>query len=81
MGKVIVVTSGKGGVGKTTSTTALGAALARGGQKLCGRGSDVSRAYLDAARRIKGDRVEMTVPTKNKNRRSLLTKLLGRRAA
>jgi Mrp family chromosome partitioning ATPase len=29
MGKVIVVTSGKGGVGKTTSTAALGAALAR----------------------------------------------------
>ena len=27
MGKVIVVTSGKGGVGKTTSTAALGAAL------------------------------------------------------
>ena len=31
MGKVIVVTSGKGGVGKTTSTAALGAALARTG--------------------------------------------------
>jgi Mrp family chromosome partitioning ATPase len=29
MGKVIVVTSGKGGVGKTTSTAALGAALAK----------------------------------------------------
>ena len=28
MAKVIVVTSGKGGVGKTTSTAALGAALA-----------------------------------------------------
>ena len=34
MGKVIVVTSGKGGVGKTTSTAALGAALARAGQKV-----------------------------------------------
>ena len=31
MGKVIVVTSGKGGVGKTTSTAALGAALAQSG--------------------------------------------------
>src|ERR1700722_6863213 len=31
MGKVIVLTSGKGGVGKTTSTAALGAALARTG--------------------------------------------------
>ena len=28
MGTVLVVTSGKGGVGKTTSTAALGAALA-----------------------------------------------------
>ena len=28
MGKVVVVTSGKGGVGKTTSSAALGAALA-----------------------------------------------------
>ena len=29
--KVLVVTSGKGGVGKTTSTAALGAALGSGG--------------------------------------------------
>ena len=29
MGKVIVVTSGKGGLGKTTSSAALGAALAQ----------------------------------------------------
>jgi septum formation inhibitor-activating ATPase MinD len=29
MAKVLVVTSGKGGVGKTTSTAALGAALAK----------------------------------------------------
>ena len=29
MGKVVVVTSGKGGVGKTTSTAALGAAVAK----------------------------------------------------
>src|SRR5215475_12384980 len=34
MSKVIVVTSGKGGVGKTTSTAALGAALAQAGQKV-----------------------------------------------
>jgi Mrp family chromosome partitioning ATPase len=33
-GKVLVGTSGKGGVGKTTSTAALGAALAHGGQKV-----------------------------------------------
>jgi septum site-determining protein MinD len=34
MGKVVAVTSGKGGVGKTTSTAALGAALASAGQKV-----------------------------------------------
>jgi len=34
MAKVLVVTSGKGGVGKTTSTAALGAALAREGEKV-----------------------------------------------
>ena len=33
MAKVIVVTSGKGGVGKTTSTAAIGAALAQRGEK------------------------------------------------
>ena len=33
MAKVLVVTSGKGGVGKTTSTAALGAALAQTGEK------------------------------------------------
>ena len=33
MAKVLVVTSGKGGVGKTTSTAALGAALAQNGQE------------------------------------------------
>src|SRR6201982_4239516 len=32
MAQIVVVTSGKGGVGKTTSTAALGAALARTGQ-------------------------------------------------
>ena len=34
MAKVVVVTSGKGGVGKTTSTAALGAALAQFGQNV-----------------------------------------------
>ena len=32
--KVLVVTSGKGSVGKTTSTAALGAALAQAGQNV-----------------------------------------------
>jgi hypothetical protein len=37
MGTVLVITSGKGGVGKTTSTAALGAALAQGGQNVVTR--------------------------------------------
>src|SRR6266853_1397032 len=47
MGKVIVVTSGKGGVGKTTSTAALGAALARGGQRVVAVDFDVGLRNLD----------------------------------
>ncbi len=34
MAKVLVVTSGKGGVGKTTSTAAIGAGLASLGQNV-----------------------------------------------
>ena len=34
MSRVVVVTSGKGGVGKTTSTASLGAALAQSGDKV-----------------------------------------------
>ncbi|HMA71816.1 MAG TPA: septum site-determining protein MinD [Xanthobacteraceae bacterium] len=45
---------------------------------VCGRQSAVSRAYFDAARRINGERIEMKIPSDNKN---LFTKLLGRRAA
>ncbi len=35
MGEAIVITSGKGGVGKTTSTANLGTALALQGKKVC----------------------------------------------
>ena len=35
MGEVIVVTSGKGGVGKTTITANLGCCLAKLGEKVC----------------------------------------------
>jgi septum site-determining protein MinD len=44
---------------------------------VCARESDVSRAYVDAARRLSGDCVEITVPCK----KGLFTKLLGGRAA
>jgi septum site-determining protein MinD len=47
MAKIVVVTSGKGGVGKTTSTAALGAALAEGGQKVVVVDFDVGLRNLD----------------------------------
>src|SRR5271169_6568189 len=47
MSKVIVVTSGKGGVGKTTSTASLGAALAQGGPRVCVVDFDVGLRNLD----------------------------------
>ena len=47
MGNVIVVTSGKGGVGKTTSTAALGSALAERGQRVCVVDFDVGLRNLD----------------------------------
>jgi septum site-determining protein MinD len=45
---------------------------------ICGQNSAPSRAYFDAARRLAGEEVEMTIPS---DRRGLFTKLFGRRAA
>src|SRR6516162_8236234 len=45
---------------------------------ICGRNSAPSRAYFDAARRLAGEDVEMTIPS---DRKGLFTKLFGRRAA
>ena len=63
MGKVIVVTSGKGGVGKTTSSAALGAALAQGGDKVVVVDFDVGLRNLDlvmgAERRVVYDLVNV----------------------
>ena len=63
MGKVIVVTSGKGGVGKTTSTAALGAALAQNGDKVVVVDFDVGLRNLDlvmgAERRVVYDLVNV----------------------
>ncbi len=47
MSKILVVTSGKGGVGKTTSTAALGAALAQGGERVVVIDFDVGLRNLD----------------------------------
>src|SRR5262249_10822740 len=47
MAQVIVVTSGKGGVGKTTTTAALGAALAQHSQRVVVVDFDVGLRNLD----------------------------------
>jgi septum site-determining protein MinD len=46
---------------------------------VCGPDSAPSRAYFDAARRLAGEEVDMTIPTDR--RRGLFTRLFGRRAA
>jgi septum site-determining protein MinD len=63
MAKVLVVTSGKGGVGKTTSTAALGAALAQSGQNVVVVDFDVGLRNLDlvmgAERRVVFDLINV----------------------
>ena len=62
--KILVVTSGKGGVGKTTSTAALGAALASTGKKVVVVDFDVGLRNLDlimgAERRVVYDLINVT---------------------
>ena len=63
MAKVLVVTSGKGGVGKTTSTAALGAALAKNGESVVVVDFDVGLRNLDlvmgAERRVVFDLINV----------------------
>jgi len=63
MAKVLVVTSGKGGVGKTTSTAALGAALAQMGKNVVVVDFDVGLRNLDlimgAERRVVYDLINV----------------------
>src|ERR1700704_2043416 len=63
MAKVLVVTSGKGGVGETTTTAALGAALAQAGQKVAVVDFDVGLRNLDlvlgAERRVVFDLINV----------------------
>jgi septum site-determining protein MinD len=63
MAKVLVVTSGKGGVGKTTTTAALGASLAQSGQKVVVVDFDVGLRNLDlvmgAERRVVFDLINV----------------------
>jgi septum site-determining protein MinD len=63
LAKVVVVTSGKGGVGKTTSTAALGAAFAQDGRRVVLVDFDVGLRNLDlvmgAERRVVFDLVNV----------------------
>jgi septum site-determining protein MinD len=63
MAQVVVVTSGKGGVGKTTSTAALGAALAQMGKRVAIVDFDVGLRNLDlvmgAERRVVYDLINV----------------------
>ena len=63
MSRIMVVTSGKGGVGKTTTTAALGAALARLNQKVAVVDFDVGLRNLDlvmgAERRVVYDLINV----------------------
>ncbi len=45
--RVIVITSGKGGVGKTTTTSNLSVALARGGHRVVAVDADIGLRNLD----------------------------------
>ena len=47
MGEVIVITSGKGGVGKTTTTANIGAGLAKLGKKVLVIDTDLGLRNLD----------------------------------
>ena len=75
MGEVIVITSGKGGVGKTTTTANLGAALALCGKKVVLVDTDIGLRNLDVVmgleNRIVYDIVEV-VEEKCKLRQALI---------
>lgn len=64
MGEVIVITSGKGGVGKTTTSANLGAGLASSGDKVCLIDADIGLRNLDVVmgleNRIVYDLVDVT---------------------
>src|SRR5579871_2323021 len=63
MAKVVVMTSGKGGVGKTTSTAAMGVALAQAGKSVVVVDFDVGLRNLDlvmgAERRVVFDLINV----------------------
>ncbi|MFC0557809.1 septum site-determining protein MinD [Halalkalibacter alkalisediminis] len=64
MGEAIVITSGKGGVGKTTTSANIGTALALSGKKICLVDTDIGLRNLDVVmgleNRIIYDLVDVT---------------------
>src|SRR6202012_5507070 len=80
MAKVLVVTSGKGGVGKTTSTAAIGAALAQGGKKVVVVDFDIGLRNLDlvmgAERRVVFDIINVVQGVPNLSRAVIRDKRL-----
>jgi len=80
MAKVVVITSGKGGVGKTTTTAAIGAALARAGKSVVVVDFDVGLRNLDlvmgAERRVVFDLVNVVQGTAKLNQALIRDKRL-----
>ena len=75
MGEVIVITSGKGGVGKTTTTANLGSALALAGKRVALVDTDIGLRNLDVVLgledRIVYDLVDV-IEEKCKSRQALI---------
>lgn len=81
MAKVVVVTSGKGGVGKTTTTAALGASLAQSGKNVCVVDFDVGLRNLDlvmgAERRVVYDFINVIQGNAKLNQALIRDKRVG----
>ena len=71
MGEVIVITSGKGGVGKTTTTANLGSALALKGKKVVLVDTDIGLRNLDVVMGLENSIVDV-VEKKCKLRQALI---------
>ena len=61
MGEVIVVTSGKGGVGKTTTTANVGTGLAAAGRKVVLIDTDIGLRNLDVVMGLE-NRIVYVIP-------------------
>ena len=66
MGEVIVITSGKGGVGKTTTTANIGAGLSKLGKKVVIIDTDLGLRNLDVVMGMENpvSYTHLTLPTK-----------------